>query len=72
MTSKLKHFFKKEGGCISKETTYEFVNLEEEMKNTWKKQKEIEIKERKAQAISPSTRTRLDEIVRRKGEEICA
>ena len=64
--------FLKEGNHLSKETKYEFINMKEEIKNIRVIQKEIRIRERKAQAIHSTTRTRLNEIIRKKGEQICA
>ena len=64
--------FLKEGSNLSKETKYEFINMKEEIKNIRDKQNEIQIRERKAQAIPPSTRNRINEIVRKKGKKIYA
>ena len=64
--------FLKEGSHLSKETKCEFINMKEEIKKIREKQKEIRIRERKAQTIPPSTRTRLNVIVQEKGEQICS
>ena len=64
--------FSEEGHRLSKETKYEFIIMKEEIKKIRDKQKENRIRERKAQAIPPSTRTRIYEIVQKEGEQICA
>lgn len=64
--------FLKEGSHLSNETKYEFINMKEEIKNIQDKQKRIRIRERRAQAIPSSTRKQLNEIIRKKGEQICA
>ena len=64
--------FLKKGRQLSIETKYEFINMKEEIKKKRDKQNEIRIKERKAHPIPPPTRTRINEIVRKKGKEIYA
>lgn len=65
-------FFSKEGQNLSKETICEFIIMKEEIKNIRDKQKEIRIRERKAEQIPPSTRTRINEIIEKEGEQICS